>query len=216
MTIKRKAAAQHWKILKALEQKPMTITELMPVVGLKYEGTAKNVRALYQARHIHVCGHIRTNGNPHSIYALGDKTDAKMVPSKMAKDMGPRRLDAMLQKMVEFLREKPRTAAELGDLLHVCKGQARRYLNHLIKATPRCVYVSGWKPAPGRGNPAPMYALGDKPNAIKPKTTRIARYQKDKRNPERYERILLKQRQLYHEKKQAKNQPASVWAALGI
>lgn len=211
----RKSASNQWKILTAIERKPMTVADLMPVIGLKYEATARYVKKLRRDKRIHVCDHIRTGGNPHLVYALGNKPDVEIVPTKVRTAKGPRRFDVMLGRAIGFLREKPRTAAELAELMHVCKDHARRYLNHLLESNPRCVYLKEWRPALGRGNPAPVYALGNKPDVPKPKSSRHDRYQKEKRDRECYERILLKQRQRYKKQKD-KSKPTSPFAALGI
>jgi len=68
-------------------------------------------------------------------------------------------------RILSAIAEKPLTAQELADRLHLTRDGINIHLKALKEATPRAVYVAGWVYNPKGGRPAPQYSPGDKPDA---------------------------------------------------
>jgi predicted ArsR family transcriptional regulator len=211
----RTAASQKWKILNALKDGPMDEVSLMPLLGLSRSGVNKYLSMLRKEKQIRIAEYRPTGRRPTPLYGLGNKPDAVFVATHVRKPRQPCRKTARREIIIAALKVKPRTAEELGVLIHTTVKAAREYLRELRAPGNRMVYIKSYRPAPAAGFPAPVYALGNQPDAPLRQATRAERYIKDKADPAKYARMLERRRIRYHAAKKA-GATASPFAALGV
>lgn len=126
----------------------------------------------------------------------------------------PRALDAM-DRMRKLMAVKQRSAHELAEALHLEISGIHQYLKHMLAQTLRQIHVAAYKSNRG-GRPTPLYALGDKPDAPKPRTPTVAeRMARRRATAELAEKINRQQRQHYM-LRQAKAKKNTIFGALGL
>lgn len=72
-------------------------------------------------------------------------------------------------RILATLKEGQLTAQQLADRLHLSRSGTQWHLNAMMAEVPRLVHVAGHAPNPNRQRSAPMYDLGDKPDAKCPR-----------------------------------------------
>lgn len=76
-----------------------------------------------------------------------------------------RKTQQRIALLLSELTKQPMTRDEVQCLLGICKRSTLAYLAHL-GAEPRCIYIKRW--AVTGGPLAPVYALGNRPDAVRP------------------------------------------------
>lgn len=213
--MRQSAASRQWKILKALEVKPMTSKDLLSIIDLSHHSIERYLRFLREDKRIYICGHIGTKGEPYRVYAIGNLPDVEYVPLKAPATKRTRRKDDMMRKVWAALSNSPLTARQMGELLHICHNRAGVYIAMLRREHPGRIYIKGYKPAPGQGQPAPIYAIGNGEDAKMSTKTPRQKYLEYVSDPDKREHRLRMERNRYNEKKR-KKQPANWLSALGI
>lgn len=206
---------QEERILDALVEAPISIYELGTRLDMQIPNLRRYLTRLMAGpiRHVHIEAFQRNqNGRPTPLYRFGNKPDAVFCPDKVRKPRQPNRTHANLRKAMEFLRS-PRTAEEMGVEMCLSTSRARNYLRAL--RAEKKIHIKEWRHPGGRGDLAPVYWYGGRPDAPKPQETRAQRYAKDKADPEKYERILAKRRAA-DRVKAAKSTPNTWLSALGL
>lgn len=205
---------QKGRILAAIAAEPKTVRQLAEAVHLTMSAVLLHTKAMMREtpRRLHIAGYVpNSEGRPAPLYGPGDIPDASY--ERKRKDKVPDRLEARRAKLIELLRAAPRTAAQLGQLMHLSDSRVRIYIRELREEGG--AYIKDWAPPPGRGDLSPVYALGNRPDKVKPRQTRADTYQKEISDPDKHARLLAKQRARYTVKKHTKR-PQGVFAALGL
>jgi hypothetical protein len=122
---------------------------------------------------------------------------------------------AKIARILVELKAKPMTRDELQCLLRIAKPTMRRYIDHL-RAEPRRLYIARWNPTPGL--PAPVYALGDKPDVPPPppisrSERNAATWRKIKADRDRLDRVRAAAR-VHKAIQRVRAQPVTWFAAL--
>jgi hypothetical protein len=76
----------------------------------------------------------------------------------------PRR-EYQRRRILAALKSGPLTAKQLGEKLHLSRSGITIYLKAMKEQAPRLVRVAGFYPSASGQRAAPMYGLGDKPDA---------------------------------------------------
>lgn len=138
----------------------------MAFIDLNRHSIARYLRLLREDRRIYIARHIGTKGEPHRVYAVGNLPDAEYVPLRPPLVIKKtRRKDEMMRQAFIALSKSPLTARQMGELLNICHNRASVYIAMLRRAHPGRIYIKGYKPAPGQGQPAPIYALASDEDA---------------------------------------------------
>lgn len=66
------------------------------------------------------------------------------------------------QVLLEIIRDEPRTLMKLCEATGALRSALRRHIDILHHGTPKQIYISGYEFV--RGKPAPIYAVGGKPD----------------------------------------------------
>lgn len=210
---KARAAQHEARILELLAEQPRTLTQLATATGLSLDSMYLYRNRLVAApKRIYVCGHEATPARPAPIYAVGDQPDVVFVAVKKPK-LPEDRKDRARRLLLELLQEDAQTAEQAGIRLNLSTSRARSYISELRKQ--RKAYIKRWQHPGKRGDLAPVYALGNKKDAPKPRTTRAQQYKKEKSDPDKYDRILAHRRKLYAIQK-ATSKPQTWLSALGL
>lgn len=101
----------------------------------------------------------------------------------------------MIERILAALAQESMTGAQLAAKLHRDPVGVVRYIRHL-KESPRRVYTCDHRPANVQGGYAPIYALGNKPDAPVPRRSAGDRYRDMQKDPERYQAYLAKRREI--------------------
>lgn len=210
---RERGIANEFRVIDALRREKMTVIEVAALLGISRAGGLVYLSRLHGAKRIHIAGH-RPNptGRPLPLFASGPGQDAVYMPKKVRKDRQPDRRETVKARVAALL-EAPHTTNELAEKIARSPAIARRYISEL-KAEGR-VYIMGWQHPGHRGDLAPRYKLGTRKDAVKPKQTRAERWQKEKADPERHERLLKKRRHA-ERMKTIRAKPQGIFAALGV
>lgn len=126
----------------------------------------------------------------------------------------PRAVDAMDRIRTIMAGDRWR-AQDLAGQLHLEVSGVYRYLKHMMEQQPRQVHVAGYE-RNHSGRPTPLYALGDRPDARKPRTPTVAeRMARRRATKEKAEEINRQQRHHYM-LRQAKAKKNTIFGALGL
>lgn len=168
-------------------------------------------------KRLYVAGHQRnTNGRPEPLFMAGNLPDVEFVSYRKPK-LAYDRVLVQFARVAEVLGCEPSTAEEVGEAIARSTGCARDYISQLRKARPKQAYIKEWRAPMGRGDLAPVYALGNKKDAPKPRQTRAERFAKEKANRGRYEGMLFRKRAEYRKERGLPPPPLpSPFAALGL
>jgi hypothetical protein len=186
---RRKGKLQEARIISRLSTKPQTVEQLASALGKCPSGIALYLKRMRAEHRVFVCGHEPRHGSPAKVWAVGDRPDVEYVPI----DRPTPKISAAQRReqVIALLTEKPRTIRQLAPAMHVVYETAGRYVGQLHKGPNRQVYIQAWRhprdlnPENSRGGDwAPVYAVGDKPDAQKParesSKERHARMHKDR------------------------------------
>lgn len=69
------------------------------------------------------------------------------------------------RRIIGQLLDQPMTVRQLAEALHMCDDSIRKYLKRFLTSTPRRAYICGFHELGPGIKPAPLYALGNKPDA---------------------------------------------------
>ena len=208
-----RGALREKRILELLAAGPLSARAIAAELHLSLSGTLIYLSRLRAApQRVHVAGFdCIGSGRETPLYGLGELPDA-VFEAKRKPKQPVKRIDAQRAKTLSALAT-PMTAAQLGVILCISAGATVVYVTELRAQNK--AYIKTWK-APGkRGDLAPVYALGNRLDAPKPRQSRADRYQKDKADREKYERLLAKRR-MYHRLARARKTPQSIFSALGL
>lgn len=104
-----------------------------------------------------------------------------------------------IQRILDLLKGGPMTTREVGEALYMDQTMASAYLRFLMFA-PRRVYICGYRIVGKRS--APMFALGDLPNARPTRQTNKERWAKVKADPVKYAKSLESRRNVHRRKRE--------------
>ncbi|MGZ7030181.1 MAG: hypothetical protein ACXVG9_12720, partial [Terriglobales bacterium] len=195
----------------SLLESPKTAKQLMIALSTGQSNVSIYLRRLKGRNEIHICGHESSGiGRPLPIWAAGAGVDSQYVPKRHS---SPVKSLAERLAEVKMLLQAGHTSRELGEKLHVTRGRAQKLIQTLREQV--AVRIIGWRHPGHRGDLAPIYRLGKGEDAPKPRETRAQRYQREKANPEQYERIKMKRRARHHVD-QARKKPNGIFGALGV
>jgi len=201
-------------IVDTLRRRLMDPSAIAELLGVSVAMAHKYVKALRDARRIHIKEFIgNPRGRPKTMYAAGPGVDA-VYPAKSArKPRQPDRRTARMESIIDLIAAKAMTAHAIGEAIHMTTSRARAYVSELRKQ--KRAFIESWQHPGHRGDLAPRYKLGAKPDAPKPRETRAQRYRKEISDPDRHARILAKKRNSDRIARISKTR-ASPFAALGI
>lgn len=205
------------KILAITAGADTSAVDLATMVYLSRDNVNRYLKKLRAEKLVHI-GAYRANhagGQPTPLYRAGEGQDAVYVPTRanLRKLIVGDRLDA-----VKHLLRYKRTSADVGLLLGLTTGRARFYICEL--KNQGLVYISSWRSLPA--GIAPVYALGNKPDAPKTIKTRAQTYaelmQRAEDDPELAEKIKRKYRlrQVKEKIAQINRNPQNIFSALGL
>jgi predicted ArsR family transcriptional regulator len=212
-----RTAYQRGRILAAIENEALTAGQLAERLHLTRDGINIHLKAMKEARPklIYVAGHLYNpeGGRPAPQYRPGNAKDAEYVKTRAAVRQGrPQVVDVTTERVIELLSRTPMTAHELGAALSLTSSRARWYISQLRAESPKRVHVKRYQ-ANFASYPSPVYAAGDKPDAVYQCKTRKELYREAMRDPDRRERVLRKGR-LRHMIATMRKKPVSWFAAL--
>lgn len=211
-------------VIDTLRRKPMTVRQLAEALGKSESGIALHLRKLRDnPRRVHISGHYLApgaQGQPAPIWSVGNRPHAEYVRINI-----PGRKTTSEERRAQILAllaERPRTAAQLAEVLHIVRECVLRHMQPLRTAENRQVYISRWqhpskiaKPGTG-GDWAPVYAAGNKKDKVKPKReTSIERHQRLSLD-EAYKASRRKKRREHHQIEKTRARPQGIFAALGL
>lgn len=205
---------QKCRILAVVDAEPLTAKEIAEAIHLTLSGALLHIKDLMEEspRRLHVAGHVpNSEGRPAPKYGAGDMSDAVYQPIRKPKL--PDRAEVRRTAVLVALKESPLTAEQLGQKLNLSVSRARFYVQELREQG--LAYIKSWLPPHGRGDRAPVYALGHKPDAPKRQQTRAETYRKEVSDPDKHERLLAKRRARYNVQKHTRNKQG-IFAALGL
>lgn len=213
-----RTAYQRGRILAAIAHEPLTAQQLADRLHLTRDGINIHLKAMKEAspRLIHIAGHVYNpdGGRPAQKYSPGDKKDATYVATRQILQGRKDVVDRTFKRLIEMLQRTPMTANEVGEALELAPARARWYISELRKSTPRRLYVKRFEPNVG-GYPAPVYAVGNKPDAVYTPKTRADVYREIMADPDRRRRILTRNKLRYLVESKRKK-PNSIFGALGL
>lgn len=156
---KERGERQEARILAALAEGPMTMRQLAERLSLSVDTIIIYIKRLRAApKRIYACG-FSPNGyaKPSQIFALGD------LPCVVfGQNIGERHRILLLHWL-----KTPRTGAELELLMGLSRVSVMNYLTDLRGAKPiKLVYIKEHRQVAGQGAQRPVYALGNKPDAV--------------------------------------------------
>lgn len=205
---------QKQKILAQVATQPMSARDLAAKVHLTVSAVLLHTKQMMSEtpRRLRIAEYDATGrGKPAPLYGPGDAPDVAYEAKRKPKQ--PDRVEARMGKLVETLEQGSYTADQLGILLCLSASRVRKYIRNLRDM--RWAYISDWLAPEGRGDLAPVYALGMKADKPKPRQTRADRYRKERADPEKYSRILAQRRHL-HQRAKLKQKPNTIFGALGL
>lgn len=152
----------------------------------------KRLRACTPKR-IYLSGWLHApKGKPAPLFTAGDLPDVEYLASRKRKL--PNRVEVQIARIKTALAE-PKTANQLAVAISRCISRTHKYLQML--RADKLVYIMDHAAPDGRGDQAPIYALGSLPDAVKHRQTRSERYQLEIANPSRKYRIAAARRAHY-------------------
>lgn len=194
--------------------------EVAQEMGFSRTAAQKYMRRMHEAtpKLIYACGYEQplTGGFPRTLYAPGDLPDVEYHPKyiKKSRKLVPRSQEKKAQILA--LLSKPMTGREVSEIVFLCYEQTLNYIKSMREATPKQVFIKDYKRPNNRGQWAPIYAAGNKPDAPHPpEQTRAERYKKERSSDEQIERIN-KRRQHQYLVKTLKKSPVNWASALGL
>lgn len=213
---KIRAASHEARILDILASEPMTLRQLADKLGLSLDSLYIYRNRLSSApKRIYVSGYSDTGARPAPLYAAGDLPDVEYVPARKPK-LAEDRKTKQRNRLLELLKnDGEQTAEQAGIRLSLSTSRARFYINELRTSSLKQAYIKRWQHPGKRGDLAPVYALGNRPDAPKPRTTRAQRYKQEKSDQDKYDHIL-DQRRTRYALKRASSKPRSWAYALGL
>jgi len=212
-TAKEIGDRQKQKILALVAVSPMSARDLAGKVHLTLGGVLIHTKQMMAEtpRRIRIAEYrLQGQGKPAPLYGPGDGPDA--VYEARRKPKLPDRVETRMGQLVEVLEQGACTAEQAALKMNLSIARAREYIRRL--RAMRWAYIADWIAPEGRGDLAPSYALGIRPDKPKPQQTRADRYRKEKSDPERYRRSLTLRRHQYQIAK-LKQKPNTIFGALG-
>jgi predicted ArsR family transcriptional regulator len=162
---------QRGRILTALKNGPLTAKQLGEKLHLSRSGITIHLAAMraQTRRLVRIAGYCPSPSGQRAapMYGLGADTDAKYVRTRAPK--GHVTAADRKGQILKLLRSKGMTAAGVVDELGLKR--ARIYVFDLH--SEGSVHISGWQQRPSGGSPAPIYAAGSGPDAVRPATQSV-------------------------------------------
>lgn len=212
---KERGERQQDRILDCIADQAKTTKQIAAELYMSRASVAIYLKRLMDStpRHAHIERYeLPTTGRATPFYRLGNKPDAVFQPYYVRKPKQPDRKTARIMDILELLTV-PHTVHEICAEITLTPSGVRRYLQEL-KADKR-IYIKGWRHPGKRGDLAPIYALGNRPDAPKRGESRSERYKREKADKDKYERILAKRRAA-DRAKAAASKPNTWLGALGL
>lgn len=128
---------------------------------------------------------------------------------------------AKIERILQLLTERPRTAHELAEAIPMSKRHAQEYVNHLHSA--QRIYISTWRrhvEHSGRMYPRPAYRVqpadcirrdASKPKPLTPDERKRRAWELVKADPERHMTHILKKRKYRADRKGPRTDIAANW-----
>lgn len=155
---KERGERQEARILAVLESGPKTMRQLAEQLSLSVDSVIIYINRLRGApKRIYACA-LEPNGRtkPAQVFALGD-----LPCVVMGQKVGERQL-----VLLRHWLKAPRTVAELELLMDLSRVSVTNYLAELRNAKPKQAYIKEHRQVAGQGAQRPVYALGNKPDAV--------------------------------------------------
>lgn len=151
------------KIIKILGTTPMTVPQLAGALFVSDHSAGYYIRLLHKLSRVHISGWLPTEANkPTRIYSAGFHEDVKYV-SKRKKSVDTRVHDSKA-KLLELLA-LPQTVKQLAERSGISTSRTRDFVAELKKEGR--VYIKAWILPDAKGSQAPMYAVGNEPDAVR-------------------------------------------------
>jgi hypothetical protein len=206
------------RILAAIKNDALTAQQLADRLHLTRDGINVCLQKMKaeSPRLIHVSGYVYNpaGGRPAPQYRPGDLPDAVYRPSRASSRHAI--VAEQTARAKSELKANPMTCVQLAQVMGLCAGRARLYIADL--RANKQAYIKGW--ATQSAGTAPIYAIGNRPDAPKPvidgkvRYARLkARHEKDDDAKEAYQRSQAR-RQLKNRIARMKFEPQTPFSAL--
>lgn len=161
--------ARDARILACLAREPMTVQQISAAINTCRSSVGMALKRMNEgARKVFICGHTeRRKGRPQPIWSAGNMPNVEFVPN--ARPAPKISAAQRRQQILDLLRRRPQTVAELAESMHIVRARVVKYLGELRNAQPRQVHIAKFlHPSKfGRGGTwVPVYAIGNKPDAV--------------------------------------------------
>lgn len=184
---KERGERQINRLLFACSIAPQSAKAIAAALNIDLSGISTyTAKLMASPRRLYIADYQRSvRGRPAPLYMAGDLPDAEFVRSRKTR-LTVDRVTKRIEMIVAALTT-PMTGKQLAKQVHLSTPRAVFYLS-MLRAEKK-VYIAGWEHPGGRGDLAPIYALGNRRDAKKPVQTRKARYKAEMKDEARRERI---------------------------
>lgn len=214
---KERGYRQERRIMEAMSAGPMPTRTVAARTHMSLSNAVIYMRRLRDPENKRIYIHSyepRSEGaKPSPVYALGNLPDAPLLrqprKTKAVVDRVGQRKQALLDAMAT-----PRTAKELAVVTRLSVTRVHALLRQLRQPVKQC-YIRSWRQPEWRGDLAPLYAKGNRPDAKKPRQSRAERHKAEVSTPEKRKRKNALRRAAAAVKR-ARANPVTIFTALGL
>lgn len=211
---KERGLRQEARILALLAESPQTTRQLAEALHMTTSSVFIYLKRLRQDRVSIYDFTIPTGkGREAPIFALGKFPDAVYEPTSLRKPKSAESRIVTQERRVIAALAVPMTAEQLGIAVCLSTSRARIYVSRLRAL--KQAYIKAWAAPKGQGDIAPIYALGKRGDAPKPRQSRASRYAAEMKDPDKRER-RTSQRRTRHMLDKAAKKPQNPFSALGL
>lgn len=167
---------QMGRILALLEREQLTSAEIQARLYMSKSSVDRFLLRMTREKpkRVYVARVLDNDCRPLRVYAAGDKKDAIYVPFAKRKKLRASEVEADRKRArILVLLALPQTAADLAARMGMGMSQVKHYLREHHRATPKRVYIKGWRWAAASGSQARIYAAGSAPDAPRTRQPRI-------------------------------------------
>lgn len=211
---------QERRIVEILADKKLGHIEVAESMGFSRTAAQKYMAAMHKRspKVIYISEYEQplTGGYPRPLFSVGNLPDVVYVPKNIKKAKRPvPRSEEKKARILELLTT-PMTGRELAAAVFLSNEQTMDYVRLMRESTPKLVFVKAYRKAAKRGQWAPVYAVGNRPDAKHPgKQTRAERYKQERKDEDAVRRANQRRKHDYLIKT-LKATPVSWASALGL
>lgn len=209
---KERGERQEARILAACSETALSAKAIAAALNLHISGISIYTRRLMnEPRRMHIAGHASNQaGRSTPLYKTGNLPDVPCIPKRKAKL--PDRVETQRNRILTAM-STPKTVKAIAKEIARSTSRTVTYITEL--RADRLVHIAGWEKPAGRGDLAPIYALGHKRDVRKPRQSRKERYKLEMQDDDRRDHILSQRRARTWKAKAARS-PQSWLSALGV